>query len=132
MQPSKGKLIFDDQCEFCLWSIWQLRKLDWFKVIEFIPLAKASQIMSSHSITPEAMQSKMHYISPCGHVTAGAEAFRAFGKKIPLLFPSAVMLHLPFALKLASFIYMKLAVNRYAISRLIKCSSKNCSTHRKT
>ena len=78
------------------------------------------------------MQSKMHYISPCGHVAAGAEAFRAFGKKIPILFPLAVMLHLPFALKLASFIYMKLAVNRYAISRLIKCSSKNCSTHRKT
>ena len=76
------------------------------------------------------MQAEIHYISPSGYVTAGAKAFRAFGKKIPLLFPSAVMLHLPFALKLASFIYMKIAVNRYALSRLMKCSSKNCSVHR--
>ena len=130
MQPSQGKLIFDDQCEFCLRSIRQLRKLDWFNAIEFIPLGKAGQIMSKHSITSEAMHAKMHYISPPGKVTAGAEAFRVFGKKIPLLFPSAVMLHLPFALKLASFIYMKLAVNRYVLSRRMKCSSRNCSAHR--
>ena len=130
MHPSQGKLIFDDQCEFCLRSIRLLRQLDWFSTIEFIPLGKAGQIMTRYSITSKAMQAEIHYISPSGYVTAGAKAFRAFGKKIPLLFPSAVMLHLPFALKLASFIYMKIAVNRYALSRLMKCSSKNCSVHR--
>ena len=132
MHPSQGKLIFDDQCEFCLRSIRLLRKLDWLSAIEFIPLGEAGQIMTRYSIPCEAMETKMHYISTCGNVTAGAEAFRAFGKKIPLLFPSAVMLHLPFALSLASFIYMKLAVNRYALSRLMSCSSKNCSVHRKS
>jgi predicted DCC family thiol-disulfide oxidoreductase YuxK len=130
MHPKRGKLIFDDKCEFCIRSIRLLQKLDWFSTIDFIPLGKAAQLMSKYSITAEAMQAKVHHITPSGHVTAGAEAFRKFGKKIPLLFVSAIILHIPLALRLASFLYMKIAMNRYAISRLMKCSSNNCSIHR--
>tara|TARA_Y100000588_G_C14246154_1_gene921516 strand:- start:2378 stop:2776 length:399 start_codon:yes stop_codon:yes gene_type:complete len=130
MHHSKGKLIYDDQCEFCLFSVRCLHKLDWLGKIEFIPLGVADQLMGSHSITLEDMQTQMHYISPDGHVSAGANAFRVFGKKIPLFFPLAMILHLPLLMKIAAFIYMKLALNRYVLSRFIKCSSKSCSIHR--
>ena len=72
----------------------------------------------------------MHHISPLGQVTSGAEAFRVFGKLIPLLLPCALLLHLPFALRLAKVVYRKVAARRHALSRGLRCDSDPCSNNR--
>ena len=123
MASPRGKLIFDDQCGFCRKSIQLLRRLDWFGTIEFVPLGQAAELMERHAITSQAMETAMHYISPLGQVTNGAEAFRVFGKKVPLLFPCALFLHLPFALPLAKVVYRKVAARRHALSRGLRCDS---------
>ena len=123
MRTSRGKLIFDDRCGFCRKSVLLLRRLDWFGAIEFVPLGQAAELMERHAITSQAMETAMHYISPLGQVTNGAEAFRVFGKKVPLLFPSAMFLHLPFALPLAKVVYRKVAARRHALSRGLRCDS---------
>ena len=102
MASPRGKLIFDDRCGFCQKSIQLLRRLDWFGTIEFVPLGQAAELMERHAITSQAMETAMHHISPLGQVTSGAEAFRVFGKLIPPLLPCALLLHLPFALRLAA------------------------------
>ncbi len=123
MRTSRGKLIFDDRCGFCRKSVLLLRRLDWFGAIEFVPLGQAAELMERHAITSQAMETAMHYISPLGQVTNGAEAFRVFGKKVPLLFPCALFLHLPFALPLAKVVYRKVAARRHALSRGLRCDS---------
>ena len=123
MRTSRGKLIFDDRCGFCRKSVLLLRRLDWFGAIEFVPLGQAAELMERHAITSQAMETAMHYISPLGQVTNGAEAFRVFGKKVPLLFPCALFLHLPFALRLAKVVYRKVAARRHALSRGLRCDS---------
>ena len=86
--------------------------------------------MKCHAITSQAMETAMHYISPLAQVTNGAEAVRVFGKKIPLLFPCALFLHLPFALRLAKVVYGKVAARRHALSRGLRCDSDPCSDNR--
>ena len=130
MRTSRGKLIFDDRCGFCRKSVLLLRRLDWFGAIEFVPLGQAAELMERHAITSQAMETAMHYISPLGQVTNGAEAFRVFGKKVPLLFPCALFLHLPFALPLAKVVYRKVAARRHALSRGLRCDSDPCSINR--
>ena len=130
MASPRGKLIFDDRCGFCRKSIQLLRRLDWFGTIEFVPLGQAAELMKRHAITSQAMETAMHYISPLGQVTNGAEAVRVFGKKIPLLFPCALFLHLPFALRLAKVVYGKVAARRHALSRGLRCDSDPCSNNR--
>ena len=130
MYASRGKLIFDDRCGFCQKAVRLLRKLDWFGTIEFIPLSQADGLLSQHSISAEAMDAAMHHISPLGQVTAGAEAFHAFGKRIPVLLPLAILLHLPFALLLAKLVYQQVANNRHRLSRVLRCDSARCSAHR--
>ena len=130
MASPRGKLIFDDRCGFCRKSVQLLRRLDWFGAVEFVPLGQATELMGRHSITSQAMEAAMHHISPLGQVTTGAEAFRVFGKRIPLLFPGALMLHLPFALRLAKCVYGKVASRRHLLSRVLRCDSTHCSTHR--
>ena len=130
MASPRGKLIFDDRCGFCQKSIQLLRRLDWFGTIEFVPLGQAAELMERHAITSQAMETAMHYISPLGQVTNGAEAFRVFGKKVPLLFPCALFLHLPFALPLAKVVYRKVAARRHALSRGLRCESDPCSNNR--
>ena len=123
MRTSRGKLIFDDRCGFCRKSVLLLRRLHWLGAIEFVPLGQAAELMERHAITSQAMETAMHYISPLGQVTNGAEAFRVFGKKVPLLFPCALFLHLPFALPLAKVVYRKVAARRHALSRGLRCDS---------
>ena len=123
MRTSRGKLIFDDRCGFCRKSVLLLRRLDWFGAIEFVPLGQAAELMERHAITSQAMETAMHHISPLGQVTSGAEAFRVFGKLIPLLLPCALLLHLPFALPLAKVVYRKVAARRHALSRGLRCDS---------
>ena len=130
MQASRGKLIFDDRCGFCQKAVGLLRNLDWFGTIEFIPLGQAGGLMSQHSISAEATDAAMHYISPLGQVTAGAEAFHAFGKRIPVLLPLTILLHLPFVLHLAKRVYQQVANNRQRLSRVLRCDSGRCSAHR--
>ena len=130
MRNSQGKLIFDDRCGFCQKSAQLLRHLDWFGTIEFVPLGQADELMEQHSISIQTMKDAMHYVSPLGQVASGAEAFCVFGKKIPFLFPIALMLHLPFALRLAERVYSKVAARRHVLSRLLRCDSGQCPTRR--
>ena len=130
MRTSRGKLIFDDRCGLCRKSVLLLRRLDWFGAVEFVPLGQAAELMKRHAITSQAMETAMHFISPLAQVTNGAEAFRVFGKKIPLLFPCALFLHLPFALRLAKVVYGKVAARRHALSRGLRCDSDPCSINR--
>ena len=130
MASPRGKLIFDDRCGFCRKSVLLLRRLDWFGAVEFVPLGQAAGLLDRHSISPKAMEAAVHYISPLGQVTNGAEAFRVFGKKVPLLFPCALFLHLPFALRLAKVVYGKVAARRHALSRGLRCDSDPYSINR--
>ena len=130
MASPRGKLIFDDRCRFCQKSIQLLRRLDWFGTIEFVPLGQAAELMERHAITSQAMETAMHHISPLGQVTSGAEAFRVFGKLIPPLLPCALLLHLPFALRLAEVFYGKGATRRHALSRGMRCDTGHCSINR--
>jgi len=130
MRTPRGKLIFDDRCGLCQKATQLLLPLDWFGTIELIPLSRATELTKRYSIPIQAMEAAIHYISPLGQVATGAEAFQVFGKKIPLLLPFALVLHLPFALRLAKCVYAKVATRRHVLSRLLRCESSQCSTHR--
>ena len=130
MHSPRSKLIFDDRCGLCQKSVLFLRGLDWFKTIDFIPLSQAAELMARHYITAQAMEAAMHHVSLSDQVTNGAHALRVFGMKIPLLFPCALLLYLPFVLRLANRLYTTVASRRQTLSRLLRCDAGQCSIHR--
>ena len=130
MHSPRSKLIFDDRCGLCQKSGLFLRGLDWFKTIDFIPFSQAAELVARHHITAQAMEAAIHHVSLSGQVTNGAHALRVFGMKIPLLFPCALLLYLPFVLRLANRLYTTVASRRQTLSRLLRCDAGQCSIHR--
>ena len=130
MSTAGHQLIYDDVCGFCQRSVRLLRRVDWFRTIDPVPMSAAADLMARHSISPDAMMSAMHLVTRQGRVYAGAEAVREFGLRMPLLFPLALAMRLGFVLRLAKWAYQKISANRYRISRRQKGEGEGCLIHR--
>ncbi len=68
MSTAGHQLIYDDVCGFCQRSVRLLRRVDWFRTIDPVPMSAAADLMARHSISPDAMMSAMHLVTRQGRV----------------------------------------------------------------
>jgi hypothetical protein len=123
-RPVKDKVIYDGQCRFCRSQIAVLRRLDLGGRFDFVSLHDPSVLRDLPEISPEEMLSQMYVVDRQGRARGGAEAVRYLSRKLPLLWPLALLLHLPGTMPIWNAAYRFVARNRMRIAG--SCEEGTC------
>lgn len=104
----KAIVYYDGQCSFCLKSVSILKKLDWFKRLDYYDSRK----WQITCITPEQLLEQMHVSMLDKGLFNGFEACRELALLLPLLWPVVPFLYIPGVPWLGQKFYMWVARNR--------------------
>jgi predicted DCC family thiol-disulfide oxidoreductase YuxK len=127
IRPDRDTVIYDGQCRFCRGQIALLRRLDPTGRLRFLSLHDPVVAVEFPELDAEALGSEMHVVDTSGRARAGAEAVRHLSRRLPLLWPLAVPLHVPGSLPLWRWLYGVVARNRYRIAG--RCEEGTCRIH---
>lgn len=121
MKKTRHILLFDSDCPLCTFQSRLLSWMDWFNVVEMVPLNDARAAAIAPGITREDLLEAIHCITPEGEIHRGARAIRFLGMRIPLLVPTGLFLWIPGVIKIAEIVYAFISKHRLVLSRLFGC-----------
>lgn len=121
MPRSKHVLLFDSDCPMCTFQSRLLGWMDWFHLVEMVPLKDPRTASIAPDITREDLLEAIHCITPEGSIHRGARAIRFLGLRIPILVPVGLFLWLPGVIWVAEKIYAWVSDNRHLLSKLFGC-----------
>jgi predicted DCC family thiol-disulfide oxidoreductase YuxK len=114
--PARDIVIYDGRCRFCRSQIALLRRLDVVGSLEFISQHEPSVAQDFPELSPDDLHAQMYVVDRGGHARGGAEAVRYLTRRLPLLWPLAVPLHVPGSMPLWKTLYGFVARNRFRIA----------------
>ena len=117
----KTRVLYDDACPMCTFQMRLLTWMDWFHVIELLPVSSPEAAETAPHLTREDLMEAIHCLTPKGVTHRGARCLRFVGMRMPLLIPMALFLWIPGIIYIAEHIYQWISRNRYLISKLFKC-----------
>jgi predicted DCC family thiol-disulfide oxidoreductase YuxK len=117
----KNVLLFDSECPLCTFQSRLLSWLDWFHVVEMVPLKDERSAVLAPGITREDLLEAIHCITPSGRIHRGARAIRYLGLRIPLLVPTGLFLWVPGVIQIAEIVYRFVSKHRLFFSRIFGC-----------
>lgn len=123
-KPDRDTVLYDGACRFCRGQIALLRRLDPCRRLAFTSLHDPSVAVDFPELAPEDLQARMYVVDRAGRARGGAEAVRYLSRRLPLLWPLAVPLHVPGSLPLWQALYGLVARNRYRIAG--HCTDGSC------
>lgn len=123
-QPGHDTVLYDGQCRFCRSQIALLRRLDLAGCLGFTSLHDPSVAADYPELSRDDLLSQMYVVSRSGEARGGAEAVRYLSRRLPLLWPAAVLLHVPGSLPLWKSLYAFVARNRMKIAG--RCDDGTC------
>ena len=121
MQSRPYIVLFDDQCPLCTFQMKVLTWLDWFNVVQIMPLSHPEAARIAPQLTREDLLEAIHCVTPQKRIYRGARCIRFVGLRMPLLAPLALFLWIPGIIWVAEKIYAWVSRNRYLLSRLFGC-----------
>jgi predicted DCC family thiol-disulfide oxidoreductase YuxK len=95
--------------------------------LRFLSLHDPAAGAAFPELDPEDLSREMHVVDTSGRTRAGAEAIRYLSRRLPLLWPAMVPLHLPGSLPLWNWLYRMVARNRYRLAG--RCDEGTCRIH---
>jgi predicted DCC family thiol-disulfide oxidoreductase YuxK len=122
--PDHDTVLYDGQCRFCRSQIALLRRLDLGGSLAFTSLHDPAVAADYPEISRDDLLSQMYVVSRSGEARGGAEAVRYLSRRLPLLWPAAVLLHVPGSLPLWKSLYAFVARNRMRIAG--RCDDGTC------
>ncbi len=126
-RPDRDTVLFDGQCRFCRGQIGLLRRLDAGGRLRFLSLHEPEVGRDFPELSAEAMMREMIVVDRGGRARGGAEAVRYLTRRLPLLWPVALPLHLPGSLPVWRWLYQLVARNRYRLAG--RCDEGTCHLH---
>lgn len=114
--PPRDTVIYDGHCRFCRSQIALLRRLDLGGSLDFISQHEPSVPRDFSELSPDDLHTQMYVVDRGGHARGGAEAVRYLTRRLPLLWPLAVPLHVPGSMPLWKSLYRFVARNRFRIA----------------
>jgi predicted DCC family thiol-disulfide oxidoreductase YuxK len=123
-KPDRATVLFDGQCRFCRSQIGLLRRLDLGNRLSFVSLHDPSVGRDFPEIPAVLLHEQMYVVDPEGRARGGAEAVRYLSRRLPLLWPAALLLHLPCSLPVWQWLYAWIAKRRLLIAG--SCSDGSC------
>ncbi len=124
--PGQALVLFDGYCPFCQLSMKLLGRLDWFGTLAWRSFRLPENVpQTTPTLDPLRLEEEMHLIGPKGSpILHGFEAFRYMAWRIPLLFPIAPLLYLPWVPLLGQKTYRYIAKNRFG---MLPCKDGVCT-----
>ena len=126
-RPERDTVLYDGQCRFCRSQVALLRRLDPTGRLRFVSLHEPHVARDFPELEPEALMREMQVIDRSGRVRGGAEAVRYLSRRLPLLWPLALPLHVPGSLPVWNRLYRLVARNRYRLAG--RCDEGTCRLH---
>ena len=114
--PGQDTVLFDGECRFCQRQIALLRRLDLRRRFIYTSLHELSVAADFPELSIEQLQEQMFVIDTQGNARGGATAVRYLSRKLPLLWPLALLLHIPGSLPLWNRLYAFIAKRRLWIA----------------
>jgi predicted DCC family thiol-disulfide oxidoreductase YuxK len=122
--PDRATVLYDGHCRFCQSQIGLLRRLDLTGKLAFTSLHDPSVARDFPEIPLEALHRQMYVVDPQGTARGGAEAVRYLSRRLVLLWPLAILLHIPGTLPLWQWFYAFVARRRMLIAG--SCTDGTC------
>lgn len=122
--PVRDTVLYDGACRFCRSQIALLRRLDPTGRLAFTSLHDPSVARDFPEIPRDDLLSQMYVVDRTGQARGGAEAVRHLSRRLPLLWPLALPLHVPGSLPLWRSLYRFVAKHRYRIAG--RCEEGSC------
>lgn len=126
-RPERDTVLYDGQCRFCRGQVALLRRFDPTGRLRFVSLHEPQVALDFPELAADALLREMHVVDRSGRARGGAEAVRYLTRRLPLLWPLALPLHLPGSLPIWSWLYGLVARNRYRITG--RCDEGTCHLH---
>jgi len=123
-KPACDTVLYDGRCRFCRGQMALLRRLDRSGRLAVVSLHDPSVARDFPEIPPEDLVREMFVVDREGRAHGGARAWRAISHRLPILWPAAILLHLPGSLPLWSWLYRLIARNRYRFAGT--CQDGSC------
>lgn len=115
-RPALDTVLFDGACRFCRGQIAVLRRLDVGGRLRFVSLHDTEAGRDFPELPPQELARQMYVVDTRGRARGGAEAVRYLTRRVPLLWPLALPLHVPGSLPLWNALYRFVARHRYSIA----------------
>jgi len=126
-KPARDTVLYDGKCRFCRGQMGMLRGLDRSGRLELVSLHDPSVARDFPEIPPEDLVREMFVVDREGRAHGGVQAWRFLSRRLPLLWPAAILLHLPGSLPLWNWLYRLIARNRYRFAGT--CEEGSCRLH---
>lgn len=124
LHPDRVTVLFDGSCRFCRGQIAALRRLDMGRGLVFRSLHDAEVARDFPEIPHESLLREMYVVDRLGNARGGAAAIRYLSRKLVLLWPLAVLLHIPGTMPIWQRLYAWVARNRFRIAG--RCEEGTC------
>ena len=126
--PDADVIIFDGACGFCQKNVKRLHDWDGADRLAFVAIDDPEVARRWPQFTREQLMQYMHVVDRYGDVHVGAGAFRYLSRRLPRLWPLALLMHIPFSGPLWRAGYQWFAKRRYQLSQR-DCADGSCDVH---
>ena len=123
-RPDHDTVLYDGQCRFCRSQIALLRRLDVFGALRYTSLHDEQVARDFPELPQERLREEMVVVDRAGTARGGAEAVRYLSRRLPLLWPLALVLHIPGSLPVWDWLYRLVARNRMRLGG--RCEEGTC------
>jgi predicted DCC family thiol-disulfide oxidoreductase YuxK len=114
--PARDTVLYDGQCRFCRSQIAILRTLDLTGSFAFTSLHDPSVARDFPEISLDDLHRQMYVVAPAGLARGGADAVRYLSRRLVLLWPLALILHIPGTMPIWERLYAFVARHRMKIA----------------
>ena len=122
--PARDTVLYDGQCRFCRSQIALLRRLDLTGRLTFTSLHDPSVARDFPESPRASLLEQMYVVDRRGQARGGAAAVRYLSRRLVLLWPLALLLHVPGTMPLWQWLYAFVARRRMAIAG--SCDDGTC------
>ena len=122
--PVRDTVLYDGRCRFCRSQIAILRRCDLSGRLAFTSLHDPSVTRDFPEIPAEDLHRQMYVVDSRGVARGGAAAVRYLSRRLVLLWPLALVLHVPGTMPLWTRLYAFIARHRLRIAG--SCEDGTC------
>lgn len=115
-RPGQDTVIYDGKCRFCRGQVALLKRFDLGGRLRTVSLHDPEVARGFPELSADDLHARMYVVDTRGQARGGAEAVRYLSRRLPLLWPLAVPLHVPGSLPLWERLYRFVARHRYRIA----------------
>lgn len=127
--PGKNVVIFDGNCQFCQGQVQHLARLDLRRKLTFLSLHDARVAVRFPQFTFQQLMEQMWVVTPSGETHGGFFAVRYLSRQLVLLWPLALLWHIPGTAFFWHQLYALVARNRYRWNKVSSCENNSCQIH---